>query len=166
MKQSGLLAVASGASLFLAACAATGPAEYGPADDRGFGYEETRIEDDRYRVIYRGSAGAPRDQVEDYALRRAAELALANDYDWFRVVSRSLSGEQRGGVALGAGVGTSRVGRSTGVGVGVGGDFGRIGAQDYFIARLEVLLGAGTAPDETDAYDAAAILAAAPPAAG
>ena len=160
----GLRGGALGASLFLAACAASGPAEYGPADDRGFGYEETRIEDDRYRVVYRGSAGSPPEQVEDYALRRAAELALANNYDWFRVVTRSVSGEQRGGVAVGAGFGTGSAGRNTGVGVGVGGDFGRIGAQDYFTSRLEVLLGAGAAPDEANAYDAASILAAAPPA--
>ncbi len=158
------LAIFGAAALCLVACAATGPAAYGPADQRGFGYEETRIENDRYRVVYRGSGGTPPEQVEDYALRRAAELALAGGYDWFRVASRSVSGEQRGGVSVGAGFGTSRVGRNTGVGVGVGGDFGRIGAQDYFTARVEVLLGAGAAPDGADVYDARSLLAAGAPA--
>ena len=152
-----------GAALCLAACAATGPAAYGPADDRGFGYEETRIERDRYRVVYRGSGRMPPEQVEDYALRRAAELALADDYQWFRIVSRNLSGEQRGGVSVGAGLGSGSVGRRSSVGVGVSGDLGRIGAQDFFTARLEVLLGAGDAPDENDVYDAASILAAVVP---
>ena len=155
--------VSLGVAMCLAACAATGPAAYGPADDRGFGFEETRIEDDRYRVIYRGSGGMPPEQVEDFALRRAAELALASDYDWFRVVSRNLSGEERGGVALGAGLGTGNVGRRSSVGVGVSGDLGRIGAQDFFTARLEVLLGAGDAPDEGGVYDAASILSAIAP---
>lgn len=152
-----------GAALCLAACAATGPAAYGPADQKGFGYEETRIEDDRYRVIYRGSGNMPPELVEDYALRRAAELALAGDYDWFRVVSRNLSGEQRGGVGVGAGFGTGNVGRRSSVGVGVSGDLGRIGAQDFFTARLEVLLGNGEKPGEGEVYDAASVASAIAP---
>lgn len=152
-------------ALAAAACAATGPAAYGPADERGFGYEDTRIESDRYRVVYRGSGGMPPEQVDDYALLRAAELTLANGYDWFRVAARNMSREQRGGVSLGAGVGTGSYGRRSSVGVGVGGDFGRVGAQDFFTARLEVLMGEGEAPDDEAVYDAASLLASIAPSA-
>jgi len=144
-------------ALLLAACAAVGPAAYGPADEKGFGFSQTRIEDDRYRVVYRGSGGMRPEQVEDYALRRAAELALDEGYDWFRVVSRDMARDQRGGVSLGAGVGSGSYGRRSGVNVGVGGNFGKVGAQDYFTARLEVLMGKGEAPDDSGAYDARSI---------
>ncbi len=145
-----ILAIAAG----LSACAAVGPASYGPADAKGFGFEDTRIESDRYRVTYRGSGGMGPEQVEDYALLRAGQLALANDYDWFRVISRDVSGEQRGGVGIGAGGGGGSYGRRSGVGVGVSGDLGTIGGRDYFTARLEVLMGKEEPPESGEYYDA------------
>lgn len=146
-----------GGLLLAAACAATGPATYGPADDKGFGFEETRIETDRYRIVYRGSGGMPPDQVEDFALRRAAELALANDYEWFRIVGRDITRDQRGGVSLGAGVGGGSYGRRSGASVGVGGNFGKIGAQDYFTVMLEVLMGNGAPQSDDNIYNAGEI---------
>lgn len=142
----------------LAACAAPGPAAYGPSQEGRFGYQETQIEQDRYRIVYRGSGGMPPEIVEGYALRRAAELALANGYDWFRVVGRDLSREQRGGVSIGAGFGTGSYGRRGGASVGVGGNVGQVGARDYFTARIEVLMGAGAAPEGDEVYDAASVL--------
>lgn len=146
------------AAFALVACAAVGPTAYGPADEKGFGYQETRIEEDRYRIVYRGSGGMPPEQVDNYALRRAAELTLANGFDWFRIAVRDITRERRGGVSLGAGVGTGSYGRRSSVGVGVGGDFGKIGAQDYFTARLEVVMGRGDAPEGDDVYDATSIV--------
>jgi hypothetical protein len=151
------------ASVFLlAACAATGPAEYGPADSKGFGYDEQRIEEGRYRITYRGSGGMPPEVVEDYALRRAAELAVAGGYDWFRVIGRGVDGEKRGGVSVGTGFGTGSYGRRSSVGVGVGADLGRIGAQDFFTARIEVLMGKGDGPDDGpgagEVYEAQSVL--------
>ncbi len=125
-------------AVLLAACAAGGPLEYGPAQGGKFGYSETKLEEGRYRVSYQGSGGTPPDIVEAQALRRAAELTLENDYEWFRVVNRDLEGEQRGGVSIGGGVGSSRFGRPSSVGVGVGGNFGTIGAQAFHTARLEI----------------------------
>lgn len=142
----------------LAACAAAGPAAYGPSEDGRFGYDETRIEADRYRIVYRGSGGMPPEMVEDYALRRAAELALANGYDWFRVVGRDLAHEERGGASIGVGFGTGSYGRRGGASVGVGGNVGRVGANDYFTARIEVLMGSGEKPGDEAVYDAASVL--------
>ncbi|MEO1253152.1 MAG: hypothetical protein AAFW81_12505 [Pseudomonadota bacterium] len=149
----GMLAV-----LLLASCAAAGPAQYGPAGEDGFGYSEQKIEDGRYRIAYGGSGGMPPEMVEDYAYRRAAEIALAGGYDWFRIVGRSLSGEERGGVSLGGGVGSGSYGRRSGVSVGVGGNFGRVGAQEYYTARIEVLLGEGEKPADGEVYDARSVL--------
>ncbi len=142
----------------LTACAATGPAEYSPAGKSQFGYTNTRIEANRFRVIYRGSGSQPAEQVEDFALRRAAELTLSNEADWFRIVDRQIEGDERGGVSVGGGFGTGTRSRRSGVGVGVGGDFGRIGAQAFYTVRLEILIGANPKPENTNAYDARSIL--------
>jgi len=148
--------IAGVAAIMLAACATTGPGAYGPADAKGFGYADTRIESDRYRVVYRGSGGMRPELVEDFALRRAAELTLDEGYDWFRVVSRDIAHDQRGGVSVGAGVGGGSFGRRSGVGVGVGGNFGKIGAQDFFTLRIEILMGEGEGA--ADAYNAQDVL--------
>lgn len=146
------------ALLFLGACAATGPAEYGPADSKGFGFDEQRIEDSRYRVTYRGSGGMPPELVEDYALRRAAELTRANGFEWFLVTSRDVVGEERGGVSVGTGFGSSSYGRRSSVGVGVGANLGKIGAQDFFTARIEILMGEGEKPQDVRVFDADSVL--------
>ena len=154
------------AALAVSACATAGPAAYGPADSKGFGYEETRIESDRYRIVYQGSGDMPPEQVEDYARLRAAELALENGYDWFRVIGQNVSGEQRGGVGLGLGAGGGSYGRSTGVGVGVSGDLGTIGGKDYFTVRMEVLFGKGEPPEEGEYFNAREIIDSVGPRAG
>jgi len=143
-------------------CVATGPSNYGPAANSKFGYSESKIEQNRYRVSYRGSGGDSADRVENLALRRAAELTLQEGYEWFRVVSRDLNGERRGGVSVGGGVGSGSIGRRSSVGVGVGGDFGRFGGSDFFVARLEILMFRGDKPqtdEETgNIYDAQSLL--------
>lgn len=141
----------------LVACAATGPTEYSPAGTSKFGYSSTKIEADRYRIVYRGSGGMLPEVVEDYALRRAAELSLANGYSWFHVVSRDIIVEQRGGVSIGAGVGSGSYGRHGGTSVGVGGNAGNVGAKDYFTVRMEVLMGESDAPDDGSTYDALSV---------
>ncbi|MFQ5562583.1 MAG: hypothetical protein ACE5FO_03345 [Parvularculaceae bacterium] len=159
----GVFGVAVAAAIVaLAACAAPGPTQYAAADAKGYGFSETRVEQNRYRVVYRGGGGVPADVVESYALRRAAELTLAGGYDWFRVVGRDLSGDERGGVSVGAGVGGASYGRRTGVGVGVGGNLGRVGARVYYTARLEVLMGSGERPeaDNGEIYDARSVIEA------
>lgn len=64
------------------------PTVYGPMDSQG-GYDELRIEDDRFRVRFVGNSLTPRDRVEAYLLYRSAEIALENDHPGFLVVERS-----------------------------------------------------------------------------
>lgn len=146
-----------GAVLALGACATAIGTAYGPVDSKGYGYEETRIETNRYRVSFAGDGATPMTVVEDYALLRAAELAVENGYDWFRVIGRSMDHQEKGGVGLGAGVG----GGGRNVGVGVGGNLGNIGARKFFTARLEVLFGSGEKPADDaggEVYDARSVI--------
>src|SRR5690606_8405179 len=104
MKQ---LLVAAACSAALAACAAA-PTVYAPATGpAASGFTEYRIEPGRYRVTYRGGAGAPPAQVADYALLRAAELTLADGYDWFRIADRWREGSSDRGPQVSVGGGSA-----------------------------------------------------------
>lgn len=81
--------VASLAIPLLAACASTGTI-YAPADEPGeVGYTERKISDNRYRVTFLGDDDASLAEVQDYALLRAAEVTVFQDFDYFEVESRS-----------------------------------------------------------------------------
>ena len=139
----------------LAACA-TAPTVYGPASGpTAVGFSEYRIEPGRYRVTFRGGPGAPAAQVADYALLRAADLAIADGYDWFRVVDRytSQSGYDSGPrLSIGAGGGSG--GYRSGVGVGLGTSF-NLGGGPAITQSLEVIMGKGRpAPGGPEVYDA------------
>ena len=73
--------------MFLAACGGLTP--YGGADNRGFGYSETRIEKNRYRVKFAGNSQTTRDTVENYLLYRSAELTKQSGFDFFVIETRA-----------------------------------------------------------------------------
>src|SRR5579872_2803016 len=52
------------------------------------GFTDQRIEADRYRVTFQGNSVTSRKTVETYLLYRAAELTLAQGYDWFEAAER------------------------------------------------------------------------------
>lgn len=148
------LLISTLAALSLSACA-TAPTHFQPAaSPRGVGFSEMRIEPGRYRVTFQGGPGAPAAQVQDYALLRAADLALAEGYDWFRVTGRETRQNGYTGVTLGVGIGGSSYGRhsATGVGVSTGGI--PLGGGALLVASLEVLMGKGAKPNGPDVYDA------------
>ena len=149
------------AALSLAACASA-PTRYQPAaGPEAIGYSEYRIEPGRYRVMFRGGYGAPAGQVMDYALVRAADLAIAEGYDWFRISDRFVSSTPGGygGPRISLGVGGADYGHSSAVGVGVGTGF-NLGGGDgggAAVATLEVFMGRGPKPSGVDVYDARAV---------
>ena len=146
------------AALSLAACATT-PTTFQPAGPRGgVGFSEMRIEPGRYRVTFQGGPGAPEAQVQDYALLRAADLALADGYDWFRVVDRSIRQTGYGGSSVSLGIGGMSFGRHSATGVGVGTGFPLSGGP-ALQASLEVLMGRGPRPQGSDVYDARGVRA-------
>lgn len=144
------------AALSLAACA-TAPTLYQPAaGPSAVGYREYRIEPGRYRVTFQGGPGAPPAQVQDYALLRAADLTLAEGYDWFRVADRFMEGRTDRSPRVGVGVGGGDYGRRSGVSVGVGTSF-NLGGGASVISTIEVVMGRGAPPRDADVYDARAL---------
>lgn len=144
---------------FLAACASS--VGYTPAARPGApGYSETRIEADRYRVAYRAAGRESAAQIQDYALLRAAELTLAQGYEWFQVTHRYDEQREdggRGGPRVSVGVGGGSWGRSSGVGVGVGVGVpigGGGGGDSAESALLEIRLGRGPKPEDPNVYAA------------
>jgi hypothetical protein len=141
--------------LLLAACASTPTvyrAQSGAPND--VGYSEYRLEAGRYRVTFQGGPGASEAQIADYALLRAAELALRDGYDWFRIADRSTtaSGYDRG-PRMSVGGGSASFGRRSSVGLGVGTSF-NLGPGPAFSRSIEVVFGKGPTPKDRDAYDA------------
>jgi len=140
-------------ALALGACA-TAPTVFQPAGSRGgVGFSEMRIEPGRYRVSFQGGPGAPPAQVQDYALLRAADLAVAEGYDWFRVIERTTRQNGYSGSSLSVGVGGMSFGRHSATGVGVGTGI-PLGGGPALTATLEVLMGKGPRPGDGDVYDA------------
>ena len=147
------LILAATAALVLAACA-TAPTLYQPAAGRdAVGFSEYRIEPGRYRITFRGAPGAPPNQVADYALLRAADLAIADGYDWFRVSERFMAGEPDRSPRISLGVGGGNYGWHSGSSVGVGTSFST-GGGPTVASTLEVVMGKGPRPPGTDVYDA------------
>ncbi|MEM1409718.1 MAG: hypothetical protein AAGG79_03105, partial [Pseudomonadota bacterium] len=93
--------------------------------------------------------------AENGALRRAAELTIANRFDVFTVVARDLEREATGPRSS-IGIGGGNAGRRTGLGVGVQVPVG--GQSERVTARLEVLMSRGPKPDGNNTYDARSIL--------
>lgn len=150
------LILAAAAALLLSACA-TVPTQYQAADGpRSVGYSDYRIEPGRYRITFRGGPGAPPQQVADYALVRAADLAIANGYYWFRVADRFMEGQPDSGPRLGVGVGGGNYGRRSGVSLGVGTSF-NLGGGPSVASTIEVVMGRGERPRGQDIYDARAL---------
>ena len=81
------------AAALLSACVT--PTPYQPAEPRGFGYSEERLDQNRFRVSFRGNSLTKRETVEDYLLYRAAELTLQNGFSHFLVVGRDTEAKTR-----------------------------------------------------------------------
>jgi hypothetical protein len=78
----------------LAACATATP--YQPAAATGsYGYVESRIENNRFRVTFSGNSLTERETVENYLLYRSAELSVAEGYDYFVVANRNTDKKSR-----------------------------------------------------------------------
>ena len=146
-------------SIALLSGCATSPTLYAAqAAPNGAGYSEFRLEPGRYRVTFHGGPGAPAQQVADYALLRAAELAVRDGYDWFRVSDRVTSSTgARSGPRLSIGGGSSSYGHRSAVGLGVGTSFD-LGPGPAVTSSLEVVFGRGPAPRDADAYVAREII--------
>lgn len=149
MKTTRLFAIL-GIAAALAACETT--TRYTPIGPQSrIGYSEVRLETNRYRVTFQGASGASGPMVNDYALMRAAELALAQGFEWFQVLDRFTETTAPTSPRFSFGVGTGSYGRSGGVGVGGSSGFG---GEPSMRTTLEVFMGRGQRPTDRDTYDA------------
>jgi len=142
-------------AITLSACA-TGPTAYGPAyNGNGMGFENQKIEQDRFRISYTGRHHA---EARDFALLRAAEVALAEGYSHFQIIGgdRYDNGPNPAistgvGVAVGRGYrGRSRTNVNLGAGVH---DVGRALEGSKVTETIEIRLkhSGGNTPDIYDA---------------
>ncbi|WP_308364950.1 MULTISPECIES: hypothetical protein [unclassified Microbulbifer] len=139
---------------------------YKPANGSGYGYKESRISDNRYRVTFK-ARGDDRDRAMDYALLRAAELTLLKGYDWFVVVNReSMVDRKETEMQSGFSSGDRVITRDCGLlgcttrsystpptysaGVSAGG-----GSRAESV--LEIRMGKGVRPSSGDSYDALSV---------
>ena len=79
-------------AVLLGACST--PTPYAPAAER-FGFSDSAIEQDRYRVSFSGNSATDRETVETYLLYRAAELTLEKGRSHFVIVARDLDKNER-----------------------------------------------------------------------
>lgn len=143
------LALAALATVGLAACATTTP--YQPLKD-GQGYAEQKIESNRYKVTFSGNSSTSKQTVENYLLFRAAEVTLANGYDYFVVADRDTESDTRYSQSYNGfgGFGYGWYPRSS---VGFGASTA-IPSTEYE-AQASILVFKGKKPEtETKAYDA------------
>jgi outer membrane protein TolC len=141
------------AALALAGCATQPTVYQAAAAPAAVGYSDYRIENDRFRVTFQGGPGASPQYVSDLALLRAADLAIASGYDWFRVTDRFTQGRGDSGPRVGLGLGGADFGRRSSVGVGLGTSFS-LGGGPSVQVTLEVMMGKGERPRDRDTYDA------------
>ena len=154
--------------LFIAACASN-KSLYVPAPDEGdVGYRESRLSEARYRVVFKGESGTSLEKVQDYALLRAAELTVAQNYDWFEVAERTTtplndkSNAARAAVQVSAGTtqqtSCGLLGCTTTSSPSTPGfprselEFSE--REQSYITSIEVLMGEGTHDRSADIYDA------------
>lgn len=162
----GPIVVALGLALTVAACS-SGPT-YRAATNGGIGYSETRIETNTFRVNYRGSSSTRRETVENFLLRRAAEVTLQNGGDYFIVSAQDtdrrtrFTGTVHSGFfynAYGFPWAGGRFGRGFGPGFGPG--FGTFSSRpiDQYTATALIRIFSGDKPQtNVSAFDARDVL--------
>ena len=153
-------------SVLMAACSSS--TTYQPAEKRGaYGYTETALGKDRYRVTFTGNTVTDKETVNDYALLRAAELTLQEGYDWFQLVNRDTESKSRSSSTIS---GVNEFGGGTAVYQRCGllscdtvvaqtpgrlsGGVASTTTRTSYQASLEIKMGNDPMPDSAEAYNA------------
>lgn len=148
----------------VAACAH--PTPYQPAtSENGEGYTTQRIEQNRFRISFRGNSVTSRQTVDTYMLYRAAEVTLQNGNDYFIIVNKDVdknTGYENYGDDLAWGWGGGWGWRHHGFGGGGGFDYSR--PINTYDALADIVLYRGKKPDNNPyAYDAREVVNAVGP---
>jgi hypothetical protein len=163
-----LAAAAAFAILALGGCATA--TTYHPAvsaAEGADGYHETRLEAGRWRVVFRGNSLTSREAVETALLYRAAELTRAEGYDWFLAVDRDT--ESHSDLLVRGAPGGWDRSWSPHWRVVRGGVWETweplqpdrtvaVAQVTAYEAIAEIVMGHGTKPEDSRAYDAASVI--------
>lgn len=161
--------LAAALAIGLSACATPTPYQARSAGQAD-GYWEEKLSDSQYRVVFAGNAHTPRDRVEQFLLRRAAEITIRNGHEWFRVSDQRTEGNVR---IIQTAKGPVRV--SQGPGYRGWRDFGNIYTRkglglfgpiwrslnpggERLEASAEIAMGSGPAPAAEGVFDAREVL--------
>ncbi|MES1923855.1 hypothetical protein T31B1_00990 [Salinisphaera sp. T31B1] len=137
--------------VLLAGCA-SGPAYRPAAQPDDYGYRDTLLTSDRYRVSFAGDYGTARETVENFALFRAADVALAHGASRFRINSRETSpvtSNSGGGPSTSIGYGWGYPFWGTGIGYSTGGY-----SRTRYETVLEIQIGPSVPESGPEVYDA------------
>lgn len=161
MKTIAFAAVATAAVLALSGCATPTPyqAANGPvADAYHPGYSDTKLEDNRFRIVFAGNDATSRETVENYLLYHAADLTLQNGYDWFEVVKRASDQKTRSVTTFDDPFWGGMSWRYYRRGWGMWGRMDDFDADTMnftrYEASAEIIMHKGAKPDSANAYDA------------
>lgn len=129
-----------------------------PSDGYHPGYSDTKLEDNRYRIVFAGNDATSRETVENYLLYHAADLTLQNGYDWFEVVKRSDDAKTRQVTTYDDPFWGGMSWRYYRRGWGLWGRMDDFDADTMQFTRYEagaeIIMHKGTKPDAGNAYDA------------
>ncbi|MGI9436854.1 MAG: CC0125/CC1285 family lipoprotein [Geminicoccaceae bacterium] len=141
------------------ACAVPTPYQ---AAEKGYGYSDQRIEDNRYQLSFAGNSSTPRETVESYLLYRAAEVTIENGFDYFTIVQRDTERSTRyyyQSYYDDFGYYSSRRRRGYGRYVGPSYSSGTSYPISEYSSTADVLMFEGDKPaDDVNAYDALDVL--------
>jgi hypothetical protein len=163
MLKRSVLALAAIGALGLAACETATP--YQPLAHGGAvagGFTDERLDDTHFRVTFKGNDATSRSRVENYLLYRAADLTVAQGFDWFEMVDHDTrnNGQVYVDPAFGPGWGYWRPGwRYWGGGFGPWGPYD-VDRIDRYQATADIFVGHGPKPaGDARAFDARQVMA-------
>ena len=142
----------------LASCTVQ-PTPYQPLGEEG-GYEETRLQKDRYRVSFKANRQTPETDVVDYLYLRSAQLTKEAGFTHYVVLQDFGKTQTRlePRAQVGIGLGFHGAGRSSLLGFGFGAPIAPTEYQSVVNYRLGVfvirMMDAEAAKGEEDALDA------------
>lgn len=148
----------------LAGCSTTTPYQRAGTDGSRYGFDEQRVEADRYIITFSGNSRTDRNTVETFLLYRAAELTVERGYDHFMLVRREMDEDRRLVETGGSGYSSLFGPRYYHPRYGwlhwrdPFWDDVNIREVTRFEASAEIVMASGPAPADPDAYDAREVI--------
>lgn len=146
--------------LSLAACT-TPPTPYQPLAEDG-GYEETRLQDNVWRVSFKGNRVTPETDVLDFLYLRCAELTIQSGYTHFLLKenqSKTQTGTRSSSVRFGLGFGSGTSSGAWGMGAGFPMDSGHETYVAYHLGLFIIqMMNEDEIEDKKAVFDAAYLI--------